>query len=531
MAGAHAVLLSSSPGAGQTLPAAPPAITLHFSEPVEIAFGSVSVYDPAGRMLPVGDARYLPDDSASLGVALPAGLRDGTYTVGWRVISADSHPVSGAFTFNIGAPGGSRADLLDQLREQTADQTVERAADVARFVLFTGLLLALGVSMFSVTAGRGRPDVVSGRLCLLVTVALAAALVGTAAGYALEGALAAGRGLGAAFDPGLWGDLARTQYGKSSIARLALTSGALLATVAPFAPSVRRALGLTLLVAAVASVSFGGHASTIDPAWAGRLGDTVHQLAAGTWFGGLVALVLVLRRTSDRDDRRALGTAFGRVALLAVAAVVVTGTLSALAQLGSPGELLSTRYGVTLLLKVGLVVFAVAGGAVNRFVIVPRLGAVSRDSLGVIAGIEAALLGCVLIVTAVLTGTAPPSPSAAGLAPSPTAPPVSRPVVVEGTAGPVDVFVELTPGTAGENSLHVHLSPSVAEPLNVEELTVSFELPSANLGPLRAELKSDEDFAYTGSVALSVAGEWKVSVRVRTSKFDAWTFEGTFDLP
>ena len=49
-------------------------------------------------------AAHIGGDRTTAAVKLPAGLKDGTYVVAWRVTSADSHPVSGAFSFSIGQP-------------------------------------------------------------------------------------------------------------------------------------------------------------------------------------------------------------------------------------------------------------------------------------------------------------------------------------------------------------------------------------------------------------------------------------------
>ena len=81
---------------------APGQVVLRFSEPVEIAFGAVRVFDadgsagPAGRAVPPGGR----DDEVA--VRLRDGLADGGYTATYRVVSADSHPVSGGFVFSVG---------------------------------------------------------------------------------------------------------------------------------------------------------------------------------------------------------------------------------------------------------------------------------------------------------------------------------------------------------------------------------------------------------------------------------------------
>ena len=77
--------------------------------------GSVRVLDPAGQARRHRQVRDLTRGGANTyGVQLHAGLPDGTYTVAWQAVSADSHPVSGAFTFSVGAPSETTVALPDQ---------------------------------------------------------------------------------------------------------------------------------------------------------------------------------------------------------------------------------------------------------------------------------------------------------------------------------------------------------------------------------------------------------------------------------
>ena len=64
-----------------------------------------------------GDAFHPGGDDRAVAVRLRAGLRDGGYTATYRVVSADSHPVSGGFVFGVGeggaAPAATVGELLD----------------------------------------------------------------------------------------------------------------------------------------------------------------------------------------------------------------------------------------------------------------------------------------------------------------------------------------------------------------------------------------------------------------------------------
>src|SRR3954470_15781008 len=91
---ARAVLVASEPADGARLDAAPSELVLHFDEPVTPL--ALRVVGPA-----VGEVT-LPPQGAVLRVTLSAGLGEGIHVVSWRVVSADGHPVAGAFTFGVG---------------------------------------------------------------------------------------------------------------------------------------------------------------------------------------------------------------------------------------------------------------------------------------------------------------------------------------------------------------------------------------------------------------------------------------------
>jgi len=97
---AHAFLDHADPRVGSTV-ASPPALTLEFTEPVEPAFCRVEVVGPAGNPINIGRPEH--PAPAMLRVALPP-LPPGDYTVQWAVVSVDTHPTEGRFTFSVKRP-------------------------------------------------------------------------------------------------------------------------------------------------------------------------------------------------------------------------------------------------------------------------------------------------------------------------------------------------------------------------------------------------------------------------------------------
>ena len=240
-ASAHATLVSSTPSNDEVLGRAPAQVVLRFNEPVETAFGSVRVYDGAARR--VDDGGTTRPQPREVAVRVRSGLPRGTYTVAWRVVSADSHPVSGAFVFHVGKPGAGAAGVASQvLDEQAGSGVVDRSFDVVRFLNFALILLCVGGAVaLAVVLGREAPTV---RRPLWAALASAGVLLALAslAGIGLEGAKASGLGLDAAFRSSLIGDVLETRFGRVWLVRAVLALAvAVLAAVALWRPRASRA--------------------------------------------------------------------------------------------------------------------------------------------------------------------------------------------------------------------------------------------------------------------------------------------------
>jgi copper resistance protein C len=101
MAWAHAFLDHASPAVGSTVPAAPPDVTIWFTQDLEPAFSKLTVTNQAGQQVDLGNPQVPPGKPDELQVKLKP-LPAGTYTVSWHVISVDTHPTEGTFTFEVG---------------------------------------------------------------------------------------------------------------------------------------------------------------------------------------------------------------------------------------------------------------------------------------------------------------------------------------------------------------------------------------------------------------------------------------------
>ncbi|WP_031464868.1 copper resistance CopC family protein [Sciscionella sediminilitoris] len=107
---AHNTFVGSSPGNGATVGSSPKQVTVTFGEPVQQGENRISVLGPDGRSQWQAQ-RLATVDGDSVRVPLRELGPAGRYTIAYRVISADGHPVSGTATFTLSTPGhGTPAD-------------------------------------------------------------------------------------------------------------------------------------------------------------------------------------------------------------------------------------------------------------------------------------------------------------------------------------------------------------------------------------------------------------------------------------
>ncbi len=108
---AHSGLVGTDPGEGASLDVAPAQVVLTFNEPPQTLGTQVQVLDPNGNPVSSGQAAVTGTQiTQPLGEARPAG----TYTVQWRMTSADGHPLSGQYTFTAGSAVGTTSEDPDE---------------------------------------------------------------------------------------------------------------------------------------------------------------------------------------------------------------------------------------------------------------------------------------------------------------------------------------------------------------------------------------------------------------------------------
>lgn len=519
-ASAHSVLIATEPANDSILETSPDHVLLRFDEGVESALGSIRVFD--------GDRERVDAEAISqprfneVTVELESDLPRGTYTVAWRVISADSDPINGAFVFHVEAPGSQPSGVAAQVLEDTP-VLVSAVYTAGRFFDFALLLLcAGGVASLVLALGSARREL-RHRLYGLLGV-LATALAGVALiGLPLQGAAARGFSLVDAFSWDVISAVADTRYGEASLIRAALATTLALVALALRSSEGRGELPLTgLAIALVAGMivtpSASGHASVSGPL--SFLADIAHIQAAAVWTGGLAFLILGLACAGG--DRWPLATRcvprFSIMAMVSVGVLIIAGTINGYLQVRTWSALWETKYGLLLLGKIGLLLPLLALGAYNNRFAVPRLKAglaslPERRRFLQAASTELALMVAVVAVTAVLVN-APPAKSEAEM---------HGPQTAEVVVGDLETNVTVEPAMAGPNQIHLTFGHD-GQPPELAEVNVSATLASVGIGPLRysAEEAAPGEWIVRNA-RLTIAGDWQLRIEARRGEFELMT--------
>jgi copper transport protein len=461
VAWAHAHLVRSAPAAGARLDVSPTVIKLWYSEAAEATMTTISITGSDGSRTSPGAVKVDPNNPLLLVATIDVPLPAGKYTVSWRTVAKDDgHPSSGSFTFTVigaapgtvgttlpTAAGSMRVTLSDSTSAVAPTNPPVRAMNVeapsyvvARWLNFVALVTVVGAAAFVLlvlprVAAHNDEDRVGD---FDARATRRAATLGLAAGiafliaavwrlYAEHAVVGGGVAMGTVLSS-FWGSVWIAQFVIAVIVCVAFA----------LARSSRRG-GLAWLAVAIVAVvlaatpAFSGHAIAAP----GNKGisialDVIHVIAAGAWLGGLLTLTVagVPAALSVGESGGAaaggdagvqgrmslvarLVNAFSPLALVFAGLVVASGVIAAWMRIGSFGALLHSTYGTVLLIKVGLVILVLAGGAFNWLRMRGALahhatGGSAVDTFRRSAWIELTAGVLVIAVTAVLVATQPP---------------------------------------------------------------------------------------------------------------------------
>ena len=507
VASAHAILLISEPAPSAVLDQSPTEIALFFNEFVDTVFGKVRILDSSGN--DVQTVKPVRDASNKSVVRAPISpLEPGTYVVIWRVASADSHPVQGSFTFQI---GNTSTDVSAISNGQVLERHgLARLFDVIRWVTYLGIVLLIGgIGLLQAV----RTDHLSPRSTLALIGGWAFAVLGTLEGLIAYGPHISGYKIYKAVDLSLLSETLTTQYGKMQLARLVLLGiiGALIAVI-QFRGTWWWKIGAwASLVGITLTLSLAGHPVATNPVAFSVGLDMLHMLAVSLWVGPLLIIVYDRNMWLANDESTSAPSLrwFSRTAGFAVPVIVVTGVIQAWLMMDGFGQILESRYGRTLIVKVCLVIVLIALGAVSRVAMQQKRSGSLRQSMGV-----EVLFGLIILA---LTSTLVAMPPKGEIEPAPLSSTIFQ--------GQMIVELSLTSAQVGQSEVHIVVAMADGSLIQVDSATARMSMPSRDIpnGPIA--LQETRPNHFLGVTEFAYAGEWVVEILVKQTASSTTLFK------
>lgn len=491
---AHPLLVTAAPGPGTLVPGAPSSVTLAFSETAVARGSAITVTAPGRRSLRLGLLKST-DGGQQLSASVPPRLKPGVYSVHWVALGQDGHTVSGDFAFGIAESNGAPppgAMGLGRVGDGARGGSAAGDSPITVTLRWMGIVsasLLWGAALLLAVLRRARVARAESehRLALAIRLAWVALIVSVL--YALVAAVSAGAATGP--DAAL---IFASGTGISALVRaLVVLAGAALYLILGGGRSSRRTpIAAIVGLGALACDGLSGHVLSQGSA-AAAFGMAVHVVAAGTWAGGLIALVILVRsgELALADGARA----YAPLAAGGLALAAVTGVIAAIREVNHWYFLWWFPYGRLILVKVVLVAVALAAGA--TMAVRPRRG---------VMGLEAGLVLIVLAVAASLSGLAQgrgqPLPAQRGdLLPGPS---FASSLLRNGIAP-----VTLAPSRPGANTLVV--IPGAGSKTVLARLSCG-----CDVRPVIARLHSDPGSggAFSATIPVPTPGTWNAYVTI-----------------
>jgi copper transport protein len=531
---AHAALLRTFPTATGVQATQPHEVRLTYSEPVEPRFAIVSVTNASGTQQTTGRPARSAADRNTL-VTPVKTLAQGWYLVFWRAISADGHPVRGAFTFAVGpVPGTAPQFVIPSISETAATPKLL----VTRWIVFLSLMISLGLFVFRVIIARplrriapaSSPRWITRALAVSLGVTLLATpvyLLFSTAQFALRSWTAVG-----ALVP-----LMRVSAFGRAFTDLELVV-ALFALAAAIAIGVERSDrrqrsvvellsqggALVAAISAIALISLAGHAPQSAHRWIALPLDVVHVTVGSIWLGGLVGLLALwpgIVRAERTTALAAIVPRFSNTAFVSVLAIIATGTVNSIVYLPTVSSLWQTAYGKALIAKILLLGGTMLLAAVNLLRTKPGLqkaAATSDETLGTISATllrrlvrgETLIVAGAVFAAALLTSYPPPARALAqvGNAKARVGP---GPVATTVTENGYRLDVGLDPNRAAlPNTFSVRISKG-GQATTGASVAIHFLMLDMDMGEFGYILEEKAPGYYVRSApALVMVGHWAI---------------------
>lgn len=518
-ASAHAYVVKSNPVENETLKKAPTVVKIEFDEDIQVShFNTLFVRDTSGKRVDLKDAHIDKRNKKLLEAGVKENLKDGLYSIQWKAISADGHPIQGVIPFQIGLAEAGADDV--QVEEMGYVPQIDMIME--RGVLYTSFSLFLGVLLFNLIIYKGDAIEVHSRSKRIIWISLIGIFISLLCNLPLQAKINADVSWLEAFNPLLLKEtLQLSVFGYVWITQMALIS--LLIIVTYFAVKREKlssfkvwSIPIILFIGLLVMKAFNSHAFGLKFKDIAVVMDFLHLFAASLWVGGLSSIILLLRKEDDKwttywDAIKR----FSPWATGAVIVIVLTGLFNSTFFIPTIHSLFDTKYGLALLAKMLLFVFMGILGIIHYVKGKMR----AQQGLGATVKVECIIGIIVFVIVAFMTNVqTPPMP--------PTGPFTESKQLDNG----YELTLHVSPNKVGQNKFHITLKDEKGQPVtDIEQMILTTQSLDMNMGKGSFKVSAISPGEYEAEgMYINMTGNWNIHVHGLTKSLDSFDTDYKF---
>ena len=493
---AHAILEKATPTPNSQVKAPPKEVVLLFNERLEEEFYSIKVFNADGNIV-TNNKTQLSIDQKQLTQVLPS-LSNGVYTVSYRVLSADGHPIESSYVIAFGDKPGDFRESID-LHTESNDAATSSSLffSTIRILYYFALLLSTGWILWGALRREEMGEVEKPYKRWALILQCSFLIMNTLMGFIQMSELQ---------DSWQIADIV------SIITRTNIGITWILSMVLSF-------LGFIILSRYIWFDTFwvflllllksqNGHAMAFEPAVLSISLDFIHLLVASIWSGGLFFILLFWKK--HREYVKPFLLIFSKVALVSIIILTLTGTALTFIYLPNIRYLFYTTWGVFLLIKVSLVLMVILVGGFLRF----NLKNMKENSVGKWLKIDISLMIFILMIVGCFTRLSPL--------------PQNEPLEWTETKNAIEMTTTISPKVPGNNTFLIDAT-SLEEGVNIKSIQLFLKYKdNPEVSPIQVPISIFEQEKsvqkWIEGSYIPFDGKWIIEIRILNSNDDESVF-------
>ncbi|PFC89614.1 copper resistance protein [Bacillus anthracis] len=518
-ASAHAYVVKSNPAENEILKKAPSVVKIEFDEDIQISsFNTLYVRDTSGKRVDLKDAHIDKKNKKLLEAGLKENLKNGLYSIQWKVISADGHPIQGVIPFRIGLAEAGADDI--QVEEMGYVPQIDMIME--RGILYTSFSLFIGVLFFNLIMYKGNATSVRSRSKNIIWISLLGILISLLFNLPLQAKINADVSWLEAFNPLLLKEtLQLSVFSYVWITQMALISSLIIVTY--FAMKREKlssfkvwSIPIVLFIGILVMKAFNSHAYGLKFKDIAVVMDFLHLFAASLWIGGLSSIILLLRNEDNKWSMYwDMIKRFSPWATCAVIVIFITGLFNSTFFIPTIHSLFDTKYGLVLLAKILLFIFMGIMGIIHYVKGKMRV----EQGLGATVKVEFIMGIIIFVIVAFMTNVqTPPMP--------PTGPFTESKQLDNG----YEMTLNVSPNRVGQNIFHITLKDENGQPVtDMEQIILTTQSLDMNMGKgsFKVSAVSPGEYEAEG-MYINMTGNWNIQVHGLTKSLDSFDTDYKF---